>query len=238
MLPKQRILGKKAQIGIIGLGYVGLPLALEFARSGLGVTGVDINPERVEVIGKGESYIPDVESEELKPLVDKGTLSATADYSCIEKLDAVSICVPTPLNKTKTPDVSFVLAAATEIAEYLHNAQLVVLESTTYPGTTRELILPILETTGLKVGIDFFLAFSPERIDPGNESYAIRSIPKIVGGITPECIEIAGTLYRQVMETVVPVSSTDVAEMARLLENTFRSVNVGLVNEMALVNYS
>ena len=233
---KQKILNKKAQVGIIGLGYVGLPLSLEFAKSGFNVTGIDIDPKKVETINKGESYIPDVDADELKPFVDKGALSATADYSCLEKLDTVSICVPTPLRKTKDPDVSFIVAAAEKIAKYLHKEQLLILESTTYPGTTRELILPTLEGKGLEVGKDFFLAFSPERIDPGNKKFTTRNIPKVVGGITPECTEIAKTLYEQVVETVVPVSSTDVAEMVKLLENTFRSVNIGLVNEIALMS--
>ena len=236
ILLQQKILTKTAQVGIIGLGYVGLPLALEFAKSGFKVIGVDIDLERVEKINKGESYIPDVLASELKPFVDKGVLSATADYSCLEKLDTVSICVPTPLNKTRDPDVSFIVAAVTDIAKYLHNNQLVTLESTTYPGTTRELILPMLEGTGLKVGTDFFLAFSPERIDPGNKTFTTQNIPKIVGGITLECTKIAKMLYEQVIETVIPVSSTDVAEMVKLLENTFRSVNIGLVNEIALMS--
>jgi UDP-N-acetyl-D-glucosamine dehydrogenase len=233
---KQKILNKEAQVGIIGLGYAGLPLALEFAKSGFKVIGIDINQKKIEMINKGESYIPDINSEELKLFVDKGALSATAEYPCLEKLNTVSICVPTPLNKTKDPDVSFIVAAATEISKYLHNDELVILESTTYPGTTRELILPMLEGTGLKVGMDFFLAFSPERIDPGNKTFTTRNIPKVVGGITLECTETAKTLYEQVIETVIPVSSTDVAEMVKLLENTFRSVNIGLVNEIALMS--
>jgi UDP-N-acetyl-D-glucosamine dehydrogenase len=233
---KQKILNKTAKLGIIGLGYVGLPLALEFVKSGFKVIGVDIDQQRVEMFNKGESYISDVDSEELKPFVDKDALWATADYSCLENLDTVSICVPTPLNKTRDPDLSFIVAAVTEIAKYLRNNQLVILESTTYPGTTRELILPMLEGTGLKVGTDFFLAFSPERIDPGNKTFTTRNIPKVVGGITLECTEIAKTLYEQVIETVIPVSSTEVAEMVKLLENTFRSVNIGLVNEIALMS--
>lgn len=241
---KQKILNKKAQIGIIGLGYVGLPLAIEFAKSGFKVTGVDINQQKVETINRGESYIPDVDAKQLKVFVDKGAFAVTTDYSIIKKLDTVSICVPTPLRKTKDPDVSFIAAAVTEIAKYLpvrgeaafHNNQLIILESTTYPGTTRELILPMLEGTGLKVGADFFLAFSPERIDPGNKTFTTRNIPKVVGGITPKCTKIAQVLYEQIIETVIPVSSTDVAEMVKLLENTFRSVNIGLVNEMALMS--
>lgn len=236
MLLKQKILNRKAKVGIIGLGYVGLPLALEFAKSGFKVTGVDINQKKVDTINSGESYIPDVDTEELIPFVEKGTFSATASYSCVEKLDTLSICVPTPLNKTKDPDVSFVVAATDKIAKYLHRGQLVVLESTTYPGTTRELILPKLGDTGLQVGKDFFLAFSPERVDPGNKKFTTRNIPKVVGGITSECTEIAKTLYEQVIETVIPVSSTDVAEMVKLLENTFRSVNIGLANEITLMS--
>jgi UDP-N-acetyl-D-glucosamine dehydrogenase len=236
MLLEQKILNKKAQVGIIGLGYVGLPLALEFVKSGFKVVGIDINPEKVETINTGESYIPDVAAEEIRISVDKDLLSATSDYSSLKELDTISICVPTPLRKTKDPDVSFIAAAVTEIAKYLHSNQLVILESTTYPGTTRELILPMLEGTGLKVGADFFLAFSPERIDPGNKTFTTQNIPKVVGGITTECTKIARTLYEQVIQTVIPVSSTDVAEMVKLLENTFRAVNIGLVNEIALMS--
>jgi len=233
---KQKIINKKAKIGIIGMGYVGLPLALEFASSGLKVTGIDIDSEKCELINKGESYIPDVSPERLKKLVNTEMLSATSDYSCLDKLDCVSICVPTPLNKTKAPDVSFVVASTDEIAKYLHRQQLVVLESTTYPGTTYELILPKLQETGMEVGKDFFLAFSPERIDPGNKLFTTRNIPKVVGGITPGCTDIAQTLYEQVIDSVIPVSSTQVAEMVKLLENTFRTVNIALVNEIALMS--
>lgn len=232
---KSKILNKTAKIGIIGLGYVGLPLALEFAKAKFSVTGIDIDAEKVQKLNRGESYIPDVEKEILKDAVEDGRFRATDDYSILEELDTINICVPTPLSKTKDPDISFIVAAVREIVKYLHKTQLVILESTTYPGTTRELILPMLEETSSKVGEDFFLAFSPERIDPGNSIFTIRNIPKIVGGITEKCTEITRILYEQVIENIISVSSPDVAEMAKLLENTFRSVNIALVNEIALM---
>ena len=230
-----KISSKKAKMSIVGLGYVGLPLAVEFARAGFRVTGIDSTQQKIERINRGESYIPDVPSEVLKPLVQEGKLYATIDYQVLKEADTVNICVPTPLNKTKDPDISFIVDAAEGIARYLRSNQLIILESTTYPGTTEEVILPILEKTGLQVGKDFFLAFSPERVDPGNKKYNTRNIPKVVGGITPECTKIAVSLYEQVVEQVVPVSSVRIAEMTKLLENTFRSVNIGLVNELALM---
>ncbi len=221
--------------GIIGLGYVGLPLAMEFARAGYHVTGIDLDPEKVRRIEAGQSYIPDVDGGELHALVEQGRLTATTDYSVMKDLDSVNICVPTPLRKTKDPDVSYIVNAVEHVAQYLHRGQLIVLESTTYPGTTEELVLPMLQGQGLKVGRDFCLAFSPERVDPGNEHYQTRNTPKVVGGVTGRCCRIAAAFYAEAIDTVVSVSSPRVAEMVKLLENTFRSVNIGLVNELALM---
>ncbi|MBI4529442.1 MAG: nucleotide sugar dehydrogenase [Deltaproteobacteria bacterium] len=230
---ERKILDRSARLGVIGLGYVGLPLALEMTKEGYAVTGIDIDKGRVESVNAGMSYILDVPSEALLSHVSKGTLRATQSFATLESLDTVNICVPTPLRKTKDPDLSFVIAAVRAIRNHLRPGQLIILESTTYPGTTREEVLPILEETGLRVGVDFFLAFSPERIDPGNRTYQTRNIPKVVGGMTPRCTELAILLYQQFIEKVVPVSSTDSAEMVKLLENTFRSVNIALANEMA-----
>ncbi|MFH1625431.1 MAG: nucleotide sugar dehydrogenase [Pseudomonadota bacterium] len=230
-----KIKARTAKVAVIGVGYVGLPLAVEFAKEGFSVTGIDIDPEKVDAINDGRSYIRDVEKEDLRPLVQSERLRATSDYSFLKEIDAISICVPTPLNKTKDPDLSFILNATHEISKHIRAKQLVVLESTTYPGTTRELILPILEETGLRVGEDFYLAFSPERVDPGNKVYRTKNTPKIVAGITPKCTEIAKFLYQQVIDTIVPVSSTEAAEVVKLLENTFRSVNIALVNEIAII---
>jgi UDP-N-acetyl-D-glucosamine dehydrogenase len=232
---REKILAKKAHLGVIGLGYVGLPLAVEFAKAGYIVTGLDNAPERVDNVTRGVSYIADVPSWELKGLVGEGRIRASADAGVLKEVDSVNICVPTPLRKTRDPDVSYIVDAVEKIRTYLHPGQLIILESTTYPGTTEELILPRLRSTGLQVGKDFFLAFSPERVDPGNRSYTTRNIPKVVGGITPQCTEMAVLLYQRALETVVPVTSTVVAEMVKLLENTFRSVNIGLVNEIALM---
>jgi len=231
----EKIEGRAARVGILGLGYVGLPLAAEFARSGFEVTGIDPDPAKVEKLRAGESYIDDVSSSELAPLVKQGRLRVSSDFAELAGLDTVDICVPTPLRKTKDPDLSYILSAVEQIQKYLHRGMLVILESTTYPGTTEEFILPRLAETGLKVGEDFFLCFSPERVDPGNRNFHTRNIPKVVGGITPACVELGALFYRQAMETVVPVSSTRVAEMVKLLENTFRSINIGLANEMALL---
>ena len=231
----KRIKTKDARIGIVGLGYVGLPLALEFARSGYNVTGIDKNMERVESLKKGKSYIIDVTDSEVKQLIKTGRFNVTGDASVLSKLDAVIICVPTPLTKTKDPDVSYIISVSQEIKNYMHKGQLFVLESTTYPGTTEELVLPILEEGGLKVGRDFFLAFSPERIDPGNKQYSVRNIPKVIGGVTRHCTELARCMYSAIIDTIVPVSSPKVAETVKLLENTFRSVNIALVNEIALM---
>jgi UDP-N-acetyl-D-glucosamine dehydrogenase len=232
---KRRIEGRRARIAVIGLGYVGLPLAVEFARSGFRVTGIDTEKAKIDSINSGISYIRDVTSIELQREVRGGRLEATDDFSRLLEMDCVSICVPTPLRKTRDPDVSSIVSAAKQIARYLHRGELVVLESTTYPGTTDELILPMLEATGLEVGKDFFLGFSPERVDPGNKRFMTRNIPKVVGGVTPQCNQVAVALYTSSVSSVVPVSSTKVAEMVKLLENTFRSVNIGLVNEIALM---
>lgn len=230
-----RIAAKTAVSGIVGLGYVGLPLAVEFARAGLTVTGFDVSVEKVNRLNRGESYIQDVPSERVAEYVAAGRLCATTDFARLATVDTVNICVPTPLRKTKDPDMSFVVAATKEIARYLRPGMLIILESTTYPGTTDELLLPLLEKDGLKCGEDFFLCFSPERVDPGNPRFQTYNIPKVVGGITPKCTELGRLFYAQSLETVVPVSSTSVAEMVKLLENTFRMINIGLVNEMALM---
>ena len=232
---KNRLVGRQAEIATLGLGYVGLPLSVEFATGGLHVTGFDLSAEKVAAVNRGESYIKDVASARVKALVDRGRLRASRDFDGLARADALIICVPTPLGKTKDPDLSMVVDAARAIAARLRPGQLVVLESTTYPGTTEELILPILSGKGLTVGESFFLAFSPERVDPGNARYNTRNTPKIIGGVTPACTDVARTLYRQAIETVIPVSSTRTAEMVKLLENTFRSVNIGLVNEVALM---
>jgi UDP-N-acetyl-D-glucosamine dehydrogenase len=231
----RKITDKTARVGVIGLGYVGLPLVLEFAKAGFAVTGIDNDPERVDQLNRGTSYIPDVESHELARLVKEKRFKATTDFRSIAELDTMDICVPTPLRKTKDPDLSCILSAVEMIKKHLRKGQLVILESTTYPGTTQEILLPLLSETGLRVGEDFFLAFSPERVDPGNKQFTTKNIPKVVGGITPACREAAGALYKQSIENVVLVSSTQVAELVKLLENTFRSVNIALVNEMALM---
>jgi len=223
------------QVAVIGLGYVGLPLSVEFAKAGLTVVGIDLTESKVADINAGVSYVLDVPSSHVKELVDKGLLSATTDFSALRKSDAVCICVPTPLTKTMDPDISFIVAAVSEIQKYLHKGMLVVLESTTYPGTTDELVLPRLTETGLKVGEDFFLAFSPERVDPGNQKFNTRNTPKVIGGVTPLCTEKAVALYKHAVDTLVPVSSASTAEMVKLLENTFRAINIGLANELAIM---
>ncbi len=231
----ERILTREARIGVVGLGYVGLPLALEFARAGFSVTGLDSDETKVDRVNTRRSYIEDVEDCELQAVVD--TLRATANPAALSDVDIVDICVPTPLRKTRDPDLSFVVQAVEAVARHLRAGQLIILESTTYPGTTEEVVRPILEATGLKAGVDFFVAFSPERIDPGNPTYSTRTIPKVVGGINKASTDVAVTLYRQIIERVVPVSSPAVAEMVKLLENTFRAVNIGLVNELALMSH-
>jgi UDP-N-acetyl-D-glucosamine dehydrogenase len=231
----QRIQEGRARAGVVGLGYVGLPLAVEFARHGLTCTGIDVDPRKIAAITRGESYIPDVPSADVQELLAAGRLSATTDFSVVAELDTINICVPTPLRKTKDPDMSYIVSAVEAIAAHLHPGMLVVLESTTYPGTTEEVVQPILESSGLKAGVDFFLAFSPERVDPGNPNFNTQNVPKVVGGMTPACAQLACALYGTSIETVVPVSSPRVAEMVKLLENTFRAVNIGLVNEIALM---
>jgi UDP-N-acetyl-D-glucosamine dehydrogenase len=230
-----KIATRRARVGIVGLGYVGLPLAVEFARAGFDVTGIDISEQKIERVNCGDSYVGDVPTATLSPLVAEGKLRATADFSVIRELDTINICVPTPLRKTKDPDMSFIVSSCQEIAKYFHPGMLVILESTTYPGTTDELVLPMLSASGLLAGRDFFLCFSPERVDPGNPKYQTVNIPKVVGGYTPECTEMGRLFYSQALEHVVPVSSTRVAEMVKLLENTFRMINIGLVNEIALM---
>jgi UDP-N-acetyl-D-glucosamine dehydrogenase len=232
---RERIRNKTARVGVLGLGYVGLPLAVEFARAGFEVVGIDVQQAKVDEFNSGRSYIKDVTDDAFAPLVKSGKLRATTDFSVIRQLDTIDICVPTPLRKTKDPDMSFVVAASDAIAEHIHPGLLVMLESTTYPGTTDELVLPKLAASGLEVGKDFFLCFSPERVDPGNAKFQTANIPKVVGGITPTCTEVGALFYKQALETVVPVSSTRVAEMVKLLENTFRMINIGLVNELALM---
>jgi UDP-N-acetyl-D-glucosamine dehydrogenase len=231
----KRIESGTARVGTLGLGYVGLPLSVEFAAAGLEVIGFDLSSDKVTAVNRGTSYVKDVASERLAPLVRAGKLKATTDFEALASCDAVIICVPTPLGKTKDPDLTMVVDAAKAIAGRLRAGQLVVLESTTYPGTTEELILPILEERGLKVGESFFLAFSPERVDPGNQRFNTRNTPKIIGGMTPHCSAVAHALYRRAVDTVIAVSTPRAAEMVKLLENTFRSVNIGLVNEVALM---
>jgi UDP-N-acetyl-D-glucosamine dehydrogenase len=232
---EQKFKAGEARLGTIGLGYVGLPLSVEFASGGLHVTGFDLSVEKVAAVNRGESYIKDVTPDRVKTLVDAGRLRASSDFRLLADCDAVIICVPTPLGKTKDPDLTMVVDAAKAIGDRLRAGQLVVLESTTYPGTTEELILPLLSGKGLTVGESFFLAFSPERVDPGNARYNTRNTPKIIGGMTATCTRVATALYGRAIDNVIPVSSTQTAEMVKLLENTFRSVNIGLVNEVALM---
>jgi UDP-N-acetyl-D-glucosamine dehydrogenase len=231
----EKIRARTAKVGVIGLGYVGLPLAVEFANVGFSVTGIDVQASKVAELNSGCSYIQDVPTNAVRKLVESGHLRATSEFSVIAELDTINIAVPTPLRKTKDPDMSFVVAAADQVAEYIHPGMLVILESTTYPGTTEELLLPLFEQGGLKVGKDFFLCFSPERVDPGNPHYQTRNIPKVVGGITPACTQLGALFYSQALDSIVPVTSTSVAEMVKLLENTFRMINIGLVNELAIM---
>jgi UDP-N-acetyl-D-glucosamine dehydrogenase len=235
---QQKIAAREARVGIAGLGYVGLPLAAEFARAGFDVRGIDIDAGKVDSLNRGESYIHDVSSPVVKTLVESGKLQAGTDFSIVAELDTINIAVPTPLRKTKDPDMSYVVDACREIARYAHPGLLVILESTVYPGATEEVLLPMLQESGLKVGEDFFLCFSPERVDPGNAGHHTRNIPKVVGGITPACTEMGKLFYSQALDRVVPVSSAKVAEMVKLLENTFRMINIGLVNEIALMSSS
>ena len=232
----KRLEDRSAVVGVVGMGYVGLPLAVEFADAGYEVRGVDPLAHKVEMLNQGRSYIPDVPTERLAPLVKAGRLKATTDYATLREADAVLICVPTPLRKTKDPDMSFIYAATDALTPYMHKDMIIVLESTTYPGTTEEVLVPRLTGhNGLKVGQDVFIAFSPERVDPGNKVYGTRNTPKVVGGMTPACLEMVMALYKHAVDTIVPVSSPRAAEMVKLLENTFRAVNIGLVNEMAIM---
>ena len=231
-----KLKNKTAKLGVVGLGYVGLPLAVEKAKAGYDVIGFDVQDKKVEMVNRGENYIGDVVTDDLKSLVESGKLKATTDFSFIGEVDTVCIAVPTPLDVYKQPDLSYVIKSTRDVSNFLRKGMLVVLESTTYPGTTEEVIKPILEESGLKCGEDFFLAFSPERVDPGNKLYNTKNTPKVVGGCTPECTEVAGMLYRSVLEgDIMEVSSPAVAEMEKILENTFRNINIALANEMAIL---
>ena len=231
----RRIERGDVQSAVIGLGYVGLPLAVELARGGSTVVGLDIDTRKVDAINRGASYIPDLADADVRSLVDAGRLRASSDFSALRQMDTVSICVPTPLRKTKDPDVSYMVSAVEQVVAHLHPGMLVILESTTYPGTTEELVQPMLEATGLQAGREFFLAFSPERVDPGNPRFRTANVPKVVGGTTDTCTALASALYRRSIDRIVPVRSTKAAEMVKLLENTFRAVNIGLVNELAMM---
>jgi UDP-N-acetyl-D-glucosamine dehydrogenase len=231
----RKIEDRSAVVGIIGLGYVGLPLAVEFARAGYRVVAIDLDESKVQALNEGHSYIGDVPTEHVQKAVQDGRLHATTDFSALREVDAISICVPTPLRKTKDPDISYIVSATESIAQNFRPGQLVVLESTSYPGTTDEIILPRLEAGGHKAGGDFFLAFSPERVDPGNPTYLTANIPKVIGGVTPTCTRLATALYSTVIAKVIPVSSPATAEMVKLLENTFRAVNIGMANELAIM---
>ncbi len=235
MTLKNKITSRDARIGVIGLGYVGLPLAMEFTRSGFNVTGIDIDTEKVEKLSRGENYIQDVKDTDLDHAIQKNLFSASTDFSVIQDLDAISICVPTPLNKQKNPDISFINSVMNSLKDYIHPDMLIVLESTTYPGTTRELILPKLTEKGYVVGEDFYLCFSPERIDPGNKEFGTANTPKVLGGVTKKCGEMGSALYETIVSQVVSVSSPEAAEMVKLLENTFRAINIGLANEVAIM---
>ncbi len=232
----EKFKNKTARVAVLGMGYVGLPFSTVFAEAGFTVTGIDPVKEKMEMINNCESYIMDVPSEKVARLVKAGKLSGTTDYSVLKDIDAVAICVPTPLRQTGDPDLSFIVSAAEGIAPYVHPGMVVVLESSTYPGTTRELVLPTLtEKTNLKIGEELFVAFSPERVDPGRTDWTTKNTPKVIGGMTEKCTEVSAAWYAQALDTVVPVSSTEVAEMAKLLENTFRMINIGFVNELALM---
>ena len=233
---KDKLKNKTAVLGVIGLGYVGLPLAVEKAKAGYRTIGFDVQESKVEMVNAGINYIGDVVNEDLSAIVKDGLLSATTDFSQVAMADCICICVPTPLDAHQQPDISYVKSCAEEIVPYLHKDMLIVLESTTYPGTTEELLKPILESTGLKCGVDFYLAFSPERVDPGNILYKTKNTPKVVGGITPECTEIAAMMYESILDAPIhKVSSPAIAEMEKILENTYRNVNIGLVNELAIL---
>ena len=224
---------RQAKIGIVGLGYAGLPLAIAYAEAGFAVTGIDLNEERAADVREGRSYLVDVPAERYANL--EGSITATSDYAIAAELDVITICVPTPLSKSRSPDLGYIVSAAESIAEHLRSGQLIVLQSTTHPGTTEEIVLPILERSGLKVGTDFFIGYAPERVDPANETYTMRNTPKLIAGVTPECRDRIELLYKQIVDELVPVSSTMVAETAKLHENTFRAINIGLANELALM---
>ena len=231
-----KLKNKTAKLGVVGLGYVGLPLSVEKAKAGFDVIGFDVQEQKVKLVNEGHNYIGDIVDADLEKLVKSGKLKATTDFHFIKDVDTVCICVPTPLDIYKQPDLSYVVNSTRDVAKYLHRGMLIILESTTYPGTTEEVLKPILEESGLKCGIDFFLAFSPERVDPGNKQYNTKNTPKVVGGCTKECTEVAATLYRSVLDgDVMEVSSPAVAEMEKILENTFRNINIGLANEMAIL---
>jgi UDP-N-acetyl-D-glucosamine dehydrogenase len=232
---RERLTSRSARVGVVGLGYVGLPLAVEFARAGFETTGIDLDRRKTDAVNQGTSYIPDVATGEVARLVAERKLTATTDFAVVAQLDTINICVPTPLRKTKDPDMSYIVSAVEQIAKHLHPGMLIILESTTYPGTTEELVQPMLEANGLRAGVDFFLAFSPERVDPGNPTFNTHNVPKVVGGVGAESTELASMLYGAAIETIVPVSSPQAAEMVKLLENTFRMVNIALVNEIALM---
>jgi UDP-N-acetyl-D-glucosamine dehydrogenase len=230
-----RIESREARIGVVGLGYVGLPLVVEFAKAGFRVTGFELDAEKVRMLSAGESYIEDVPAADVAKYRESGHLSATTDFGVLASMDVINVCVPTPLTKTKDPDVSYIVRAVEDIRKRLHAGQLVILGSTTYPGTTHELFVPMLEASGLQVGVDFCVAFAPERIDPANKVWHVRAVPKVVGGETPLCNELAAKVFEKIFDTVVPVSSSQSAEMVKLLENTFRAINIGLANEVALM---
>ena len=231
----ERFRARNATVGVVGLGYVGLPLAIVLGEAGYRVIGVDRDPEKIGKLQQGQSYIEDIPQEVLRKLVDDGRLKATTDFAALASDDGVSICVPTPLRKTGDPDLSFIVSSAQALRPVLHRGMVIILESTSYPGTTRELVLPELEAGGLRVGQDIFLAFSPERVDPGRKDWTTKNTPKVIGGVTPVCTEVAASMYESAMTTIVRVSSSEVAEMTKLLENTFRAVNIAMVNEMALM---
>ncbi|MGD8603002.1 MAG: nucleotide sugar dehydrogenase [Anaerolineales bacterium] len=226
---------KEARLGIVGLGYVGLPLAMVLCEGGYEVVGLDTDARKIEMLRAGKSYVEDVPSRQIKGFVERGSFTVTSEYSDLAEVDGISICVPTPLRQTGDPDLSYIIQATSAVLPVLHQGMVVILESTTYPGTTREMLMPEIEASGLKVGEDLFLAFSPERVDPGRQDWTTANTPKVIGGITPVCSTVAAAMYAGAMKTVVPVTSTEVAEMTKLLENTFRAVNIGLVNEMALM---
>jgi UDP-N-acetyl-D-glucosamine dehydrogenase len=231
----KKIQDRTAKIGVIGLGYVGLPLAIEFVQAGFNVVGIDIDKNKINLINSGENYIKDVNSKLLKKAVKENKFSATTDFSIVQNLDSISICVPTPLNKQKDPDISFIISVMDKIKNYIHRDMIIILESTTYPGSTKELILPYIQDNGFDIGKNFFLCFSPERIDPGNKDFNTSNTPKVIGGITKKCTKIGASIYETIVNKVITVSSTETAEMVKLLENTFRAINIGLANEIAIM---